>query len=315
MDFITISYNQERYIIEHLESIKFQITHYANRCEVNYRLFDDCSTDLTVTLARQWLEENSQLFSSIDIVENSTNLGLNQNYLQAVRSAESRPFKCLAADDLYNWHNVFDVAEAGDVCFTPVIRFSENIAPYFIPTVEYLYYGCHKYGARHFLEKRLAYAASIETPGAFFPKEFFQHKALIDEVGRYKCIEDLPIWKWLFFSSEGKKYEIRYDPKPLILYRVGSGVTSKSNSANSIFNSERLRAESELHVKRNARPILLNPGRINCLLSWRIYNLIAKKVTKAGREVHSLFNDELAKSESYLKTIISNAEEYVLSVS
>ena len=83
MDFITISYNQERYIIEHLESIKFQITHYANRCEVNYRLFDDCSTDLTVTLARQWLEENSQLFSSIDIVENSTNLGLNQNYLQA----------------------------------------------------------------------------------------------------------------------------------------------------------------------------------------------------------------------------------------
>lgn len=310
MDFITISYNQEAYIIQHLESVKYQIQHYAGDREVSFRLFDDNSADNTVLLARRWLNENSSLFCSVEIVVNNKNLGLNQNFLQAVRSAGNRPFKCLAADDIYNWRSVFDAAESPSVLLTPVIRFSDNGAPCFSPSVEYIYFACQKANTRRLIESRLAYSASIETPGVFFPSGFFSCQSLITEVNKYRFIEDLPIWKWLFFSDEGKKHLVSSATNPLILYRVGSGITSKHNKSHSSFDNERVIAESELHIKRWSRPLLLNPGRVINLLSWRVYNLVVRRFLSSSRELHSFFRDELDKAESHLCLIRSRAKEF-----
>ena len=57
--FISITYNHEKYIIEHLESIKYQILQYGKNEKVCFILSDDCSTDNTLLITQQWLKINS----------------------------------------------------------------------------------------------------------------------------------------------------------------------------------------------------------------------------------------------------------------
>ena len=65
--FITITYNHEKYIIEHLESIKFQIESYSLN-EVTLLVCDDCSTDNTIELISKWTSKYEWLFKDIQII-------------------------------------------------------------------------------------------------------------------------------------------------------------------------------------------------------------------------------------------------------
>ena len=60
--FLTITYNQENLIIEHLEGIKYQIENHGKNHRFKYILGDDCSTDSTVKLVEEWIKLNSKLF-------------------------------------------------------------------------------------------------------------------------------------------------------------------------------------------------------------------------------------------------------------
>lgn len=60
--FFTLSFNQEKYIIQHLESIKYQIETYGAEYLIHYIICDDSSSDKTIYYAKKWLERNKRLF-------------------------------------------------------------------------------------------------------------------------------------------------------------------------------------------------------------------------------------------------------------
>ena len=63
--FVTITYNHEKYIIEHLESIRYQIENYSEGKKMNLIVSDDGSVDNTMRYAQQWVERNKNLFSEV----------------------------------------------------------------------------------------------------------------------------------------------------------------------------------------------------------------------------------------------------------
>ena len=65
-----LTYNQEKYVLETLESIKYQKVQYGANFDVSLIITDDASKDKTVELIRNWCEKNREYFENIDLIAN-----------------------------------------------------------------------------------------------------------------------------------------------------------------------------------------------------------------------------------------------------
>ena len=63
--FLVLAYNHENYIIEHLESIKYQVLTYGEEMSVDILISDDFSRDRTVDLIEKWIFANKRLFNRV----------------------------------------------------------------------------------------------------------------------------------------------------------------------------------------------------------------------------------------------------------
>lgn len=91
-----ITYNSSSYIIEGLESIKAQT--YKN---IELIISDDCSTDNTVELCRNWLEKNKDYFVRTELVTTNKNTGVAGNCNRAIRACQGVWLKGLSGDDKF----------------------------------------------------------------------------------------------------------------------------------------------------------------------------------------------------------------------
>lgn len=99
--FLMLSYNQEAFVIMHLESIRYQIMHYFSDTEVSLIIADDGSKDRTLLFCREWIKRNRELFKEITVLGDGTNRGTCSSFLEALKHVSSDKFFLLAADDLY----------------------------------------------------------------------------------------------------------------------------------------------------------------------------------------------------------------------
>ena len=67
--FGVLMYNQFNFIIETLESIKYQIKQYGNNGQINIIFIDDFSIDGTIDIVEKWLQINSDIFENIDFIK------------------------------------------------------------------------------------------------------------------------------------------------------------------------------------------------------------------------------------------------------
>ena len=138
--FFTLSFNQEKYIIQHLESIKYQIENYGKNYLIHYIICDDSSNDNTIYYARKWLAENKKLFKSITIIVNDDNCGTVSNMINGLSKIKT-DYKMLAADDLYFNRNIFTAKGNNDIVLSPVVAFNDqNYIVYNFDSNKYLYY-------------------------------------------------------------------------------------------------------------------------------------------------------------------------------
>lgn len=105
--FIVISYNHEKYILEHLESIKYQIINFGKYISCNLIIADDGSKDKTVELCKFWLDKNANLFNKINIIADGVNRGTCKNLSLALKYLETDKCKLTAGDDVYSCENLF----------------------------------------------------------------------------------------------------------------------------------------------------------------------------------------------------------------
>lgn len=92
---VVITYNSSKYVLETLESAKEQT--YRN---IELIISDDCSTDSTVEICRQWLEHNKERFVNTELITTLKNTGIAPNCNRGLNLARGEWLKLIAGDDV-----------------------------------------------------------------------------------------------------------------------------------------------------------------------------------------------------------------------
>lgn len=313
--FATLTYNQENYILEHLESIRYQIEHFGQKMEIYYVLADDCSTDQTVELVQKWLNKNSELFRGIEIVTASQNQGIVRNYEQILRHIHTDRFKVLAGDDLYYCENIFEAAKQGDFVMCPVVCFGENG----VNRKAYRFrYWTHKewlgYDNKDFKKKlmhRMHVKNCIVAPGVIWNHNLAD-EGLFQELSQFDWIEDYP--SWMYFLSKKDVQPIAYT-KPIVLYRLSDGVSQRKtvSARKKNFETELLR-----QYKHYGSPFAKIPRKYHPYAYWYYlcyyikacwYCLVMDHIKKKLIEFENNMKIAYNETDSYIQMIRKNAEE------
>lgn len=265
--FIMLTYNQERYVIEHLESIKYQIIHFGNNYVTSFVLCDDCSMDNTVKYVKMWLAENKQLFFNITINVSAHNEGIVRNYEKALKLVQTKKFKILAGDDLYYKNSIFEGASLSNFVISPTIRFENGGRVKGIFWMQNYIFKL-KGNVKKKLLKMLKYVTPLETPGIFFDSDFID-QGLFDALKEYNWIEDIPEWNYILNLE---KTSISFSPVPLIIYRSNVGIsTCSTHQRNQEFEREFQYIKKNIQINYGKFPKYIDPYRYKYAILELLY--------------------------------------------
>ena len=304
-----LTYNQEDYVIEHLESIKYQILNFGKDVKVYFVLSDDASKDNTVKYVEMWTEANKELFAGIKIVAKESNSGIVPNYLTMLSNIYTSHYKILAGDDMYYKNNVFEAVKQGSFTITPTIYFAENhILPFLtIDRYEILLLHNEKGNLKEYLRNRLRYSNCIDAPGVFLNYNLIDQE-LINELKKYQWVEDVPMWNYLFNKET---VEIQILQKPYILYRGEVGISrNKNHSARKPFDDEVLKIKKTIYVDRSRYPRIINFYGCKYELERFMLKYYWRKHSKMLRAFKKNISTEEILAEEYLLEILKNVKEW-----
>lgn len=216
---IIITYNSSRFILQTLESVCRQS--YFN---IELIVSDDCSTDNTRTICREWLLEHQFRFKRAVVIKTPSNGGICKNYNFALQHAEGAWIKYIAGDDLLE-----------ENC---IERFVANIQP---NTFIYTCIAKHYYNESGIVELystripdksawkqarfMLKYLYGINGPTIFIERNHLELLGGFEE--KYSMIEDWPIA--IRFTTNGLRIGII--DEPLVQWRIYESSISHSNNA------------------------------------------------------------------------------------
>lgn len=122
---IVITYNSAKYVLETLESARAQT--YQN---IELIVSDDCSTDNTIEVCRDWIEANELRFTRVKLVTTEKNAGVPANCNRGINVATGEWVRLIAGDDFlkedcieYSIKKAICVSEDCDVYRTRQIDF------------------------------------------------------------------------------------------------------------------------------------------------------------------------------------------------
>lgn len=290
--FCTLSYNQEKYILDHLESIKFQIDLYGKEHKYSYILSDDCSKDRTVEIVEKWLENNGCLFENVVICSNKQNLGLVGNFKKALSLIKTDKFKILAGDDFYYYNNVIENFTDCNFLVSPEVNMSYDFKycddDYKMIKKMFAYEANNK-KLKHFILNQYKYGGCLKAPSTFFSTEILD-EGLYEELSSYKWIEDAPTWVYLLNKEETK---VSICIKPLVVYRGDVGISNSNNHhRHSSFDEEKKLLNKKIYTRK-----VNIPKFINVYAYMRKIELLAcdimVKLRKEKRSRVEMFSNEL----------------------
>lgn len=302
--FGVLAYNVEPYIIECLESIKYQVESFGDNYSCNLLIAEDCSTDRTLELIEYWVQHNKSLFFDVEIIKNVKNKGLVQNIIGLYKKINTINFKVIDGDDIFYKNNIFDLLETNDIVITETIHFKER--------------SIVKRGKNYFLDKLLLskspidilkdvyrYTHIVDTPGVFFRGDVLGDD-LYNAMGAFKMLDDIPRWKYIFNQNIR---DIYISDQPYILYRIGSGVSTNSLHEKRVdFNEDVLTLNKNIkrdpYFKRRLNRLKHSCFKIADKFYYSRYSSILKK---------KKFNFSQALNEEgnqYLQYIIEKSEEF-----
>ena len=100
LDIILITYNQEQYIAQAVESILMQRVNYD--VQVRVIVADDCSKDNTLEIIKSYEKKSPFLFVYLSP---DTNLGISKNYQRAFAACDGDYIAILEGDDWWSYPN------------------------------------------------------------------------------------------------------------------------------------------------------------------------------------------------------------------
>lgn len=109
--FMVIVYNEEKYIFQTLESIRYQIETYGKDRTYQIIIADDCSKDKSKEYIDYWLSLYSYLFEEVTRQYHDKNVGTCTNVAEAIKAIHGEYFVSTAGDDMFACTDVFTVLE------------------------------------------------------------------------------------------------------------------------------------------------------------------------------------------------------------
>lgn len=224
--FVVISYNQQDWILEALESIRYQVEKYAGTRSVQLIIGDDGSKDDTQNRIKIWTSTYESLFEKIDLVLHEENIGTCKNVASAYRKILGNHIVSIAGDDMLSNCDIFaQVEKCGDneIVADPPVFFDANG----VVKTESAYYSNMTLALKP--AKKLKKVSKYGCPfvnGAYLGKAFYTNENillfseefnLLDDQARFmKLFEEFPVWK----------YRVSYEP--ILLYRRSDMQITKS---------------------------------------------------------------------------------------
>lgn len=272
--FIVITYNQEQYVTEHLESIKYLVKTYGAGMDIDIVVADDKSRDRTVEVVRAWLRENRELFRNVLVIDREENVGTIRNIQTAIEATKTEQFKFLAGDDKYNGANIFELQKKDTMVITPVEPFGEPQEKDLAIFREY-YRLILRHNSKEKLAALLQYASVVPAPGVFLDSNFYRQEGLWKFLEQFRLIEDYPTWSYLLHNKE-IQLNVEVLTEPYIYYRMSSGVSTGNKS--SVFEKEEEKVIKVLRVKTKRYPKYINIYKYIYLLK----RLLARHLNSEG---------------------------------
>lgn len=280
-------FNHEKYIEDCIKSLIAQ-----DYRDIELIIYDDCSTDSSFEIIKDWEERLIERFSNVLIHKNNLNLGVVKNLNAMIDASNGEYIKIIASDDMLTSNSISNLVDAAksidaDIIFSNVAFIPETIRinEINISKLKLRYYAKPKDGFN--LTGDLCGNNYISAPGTFIPKKTFEKYGKFDE--EY-CLEDFEFY--LRVSTTGC---IRYIESVTALYRQNNNSLSKFDL-------------SKVGIKRHQK---------FCRDKIKIFSKYEKYASKEQTEL--FFNSELDSSigindKEMIKEIISIMKNKGLSI-
>ena len=288
---LIITYNSSKTVVETLESAREQT--YEGPIELV--VSDDCSTDNTVEVSKQWIDKNGERFVSCKVIESKENTGVSANCNRAVVNASGEWAKLIAGDDLLLpnclTENLLFTKEHKEALFlfSKMSSFTVTSGRRTIKE-QFPRECCINMFEKTSEEQHQSLYERNEIPA---PTLFCHLPSLKENLynERYRFCEDYPQW----FSLTGKGYKLYFNPVETVLYRLNESLSvSKKLFYNPLFweslkqffyteMADDLKQRNHIIFNRWSKALFMSdfaihvlrnrPGLVNNLLFKIIYNI------------------------------------------
>lgn len=244
---VVITYNSSEYILEGLESVKAQT--YKN---IELIISDDCSTDNTVELCRQWLEENKHSFKRTELITIERNTGVAGNLNRGINIANGKWIKTLSGDDKFlpytieKYINYTSRHPVSNLVFAKFKLYGNDRD--FVKLTKFQYESLYN---KIKLDKRSQYKENLKYlfvpgPGLFYKKAVWEQIGGYDE--KYPFCEEDPF----MFRIYELGYKVDFIDEELYLYGVRKDSLGRSDDGNILTKHIRDRIKFYRDTRRNA---------------------------------------------------------------
>lgn len=229
-----ITYNSSKTVLETLESIKAQT--YQN---LELIVSDDCSTDNTVEICRNWIEQNKDRFVRTELLTVDKNTGVAGNCNRAEAACQGEWVKGIAGDDILVEDCIESCVDYVNSCqdvaflFGKLSAFGENKE--FVRDKERGFeYSFFSLTPKQQLDKLMMDGNVLPAPAFFYNRKKY-NELHQDNDTRIPLIEDWPMW--INMLEKGARFD--FIDKVIVLYRIG-GISTQTYMSKNYFLSLRM---------------------------------------------------------------------------
>ena len=212
------TYNSAKFVVETLESARAQTYQ-----RIELIISDDCSSDNTVEICRNWIALYKERFERTEIITVPQNTGVAANCNRCIKASGAAWIKLIAGDDILLPNCIEDniqfVAKnpQAAVVFSQVLLYMDEFVPEKLLTVLPDSYPMNlmrtTFSAEDQYKLLLLSDRITYTPSSFFNKQTLLAVKGFDEAN--KLVEDYPMW--LKLTKAGNK--LYFFEKPTVGYR------------------------------------------------------------------------------------------------
>lgn len=217
-----IAYNSSKYILDTLESIKNQT--YSNIILI---ICDDCSTDDTVQVCKEWIDTNSSRFVDTRLIVPPKNTGISDNVNRAWDACKTTYLKLIAGDDILLPNCIEDLMKYVEATPNALVVFGkmdgfgiseENIEEHM---KQYFDYSFFSMSPKDQWERLVFRGNCIPAPTALYNIPRLKELGLRND-SRIPLLDDYPLW--LNMLKSGVKFH--FVDKTLVNYRFSPEAVS-----------------------------------------------------------------------------------------